>query len=184
MIPSQVANQRGGFSWYAVVTHAGKERLAKFHLGRQGFETYLPMRAPLTRGLAAKPAQPRPMFPRHLFVSVDLNAPGWRSIYSTIGVSSVLTTGSGEASRPRAVPNFVIEALQAREINGLVVLDRPEVAAAVCPHKKGDTVRIGMGRYADMDAIFEERVDNARVSLLVQLLGREHRVVTHLAHLK
>ena len=183
MIASQVAKQRGGFSWYAVVTHAGKEKLAKYHLGRQGFETYLPMRAPMTRGLAASPSQPRPMFPRWMFVSVDLNAPGWRSIYSTIGVSSVLTIGSGVEARPRPVENWVIERLQAREINGLVVLDEPETPDRPCSHKAGDAVRIGVGRYADMDAIFEERVDKDRVALLVQLLGRAHRVVTQLAHI-
>lgn len=181
MIASQVSKMRGGFSWYAVVAHAGRERLAKYHLNRQGFDVYLPMRAPLGVGRAGVAAEPRPMFPRYLFVSVDLNAPGWRSIYSTIGVASVLMTGTGETARPRPVPNALIERLQAREVDGLVVLDEREPETP-CRHKAGDKGRIGIGRFADMDAVFIERVDKNRAALLVSLLGRDHRVVTHLAH--
>lgn len=183
MIASQVSKMRGGYSWYAVVAHAGRERLAKYHLNRQGFEVYLPMRAPLGVGRAGVAAEPRPMFPRYLFVSVDLNAPGWRSIYSTIGVANVLMTGVGETARPRPVPNALIERLQAREVDGLVVLDE-RVPDAPCKHGKGDKVRINVGRFADMDAMFEERVDANRALLLVSLLGRSHCVIADLAHIK
>lgn len=183
MTASNPNRSQGGYLWYVVITHAGQERLAKYHLGRQGYETYLPMRAPLATGRkgAAAP-EPRPMFPRYLFVAVDLNAPGWRSIYSTIGVHSVIVSGTGEAARPIAAPNGLIEALQAREVNGLVVLP-PREKEAACPHRKGDKVRV-MGRTADYDGVFDERIDANRVALLVSLLGRDSRVVVPLSSLK
>lgn len=176
--------RKGGFSWYVVITHSGQERLAKYHLGRQGFETYLPMRAPLAvrRRRDGSSPEPRPMFPRYLFVAVDLNAPGWRSIYSTIGVHSVITSGIGEAARPAAAPNSLIEALQSREVAGLVVLP-PRDQSKPCPHRKGDRIMV-TGSTADFDAVFEERVDDRRVAVLLSLLGRESRQIVALDAVK
>lgn len=176
--------KRGGHLWYVVVTHAGQERLAKYHLERQRFETYLPMRAPMVaaRKRDGSTPEPRPMFPRYLFVAVDLATPGWRSIYSTIGVHSVICSGVGEQARPIAAPNGLIEQLQAREVNGLVVLP-PRSKDRPCPHAKGDRVKV-VGRTTDYDGVFLERVDATRAALLVSLLGRDSRQVVPLSVLK
>lgn len=174
-----VEKRKGGYLWYVVITHAGQERLAKYHLGRQGYETYLPMRAPLTVGRRkdGSSPEPRPMFPRYLFVAVDLNAPGWRSIYSTIGVHSVICSGVGEQARPIAAPNGLIEALQAREVNGLCIL-APRQVEKPCPYQPGDKLRVRIGRqFGEIDAVFEERIDGNRAAILISLLGRDSRQV-------
>lgn len=182
MISSTVSRIRGGFRWYAVVTHLGRETAAKARLEAQGFHVYLPMLPPVGKGRPWRPARPRPMFPRYLFVSVDLTQPGWRAIHSTLGVADVLSSGQGESRRPLAVRNGYIEALQNREVYGLVALAErePEID---CPYQSGDRVRIKVGPWADLEAIFKERVDQKRVALLVSLLGRDSRVLVDKAAL-
>lgn len=177
MNSSTIEKTKGGYRWYAVVSHGGQERLARHHLERQGFEVYLPMRAPLR---ANRKAGPRPLFPRYLFVSVDLATPGWRAIYSTIGVHTVMMAGSGESARPKAVPGGVIEAIQAREVDGLVIL-KPEEKPV--PFKKGETVAVRGGPLAGLNAIFMEAVDAKRCHLLVSFMGRDSRTTIDLASL-
>jgi len=180
-----VENQKGGFLWYVVITHVGQEKLAKYQLQRQGFEdVYLPMVPPPATSRTRNGVQPgpRPMIPRYLFVSVDLNKPGWRAILSTMGVHDVIMRGSGEAKRPSPIPNRFIEELQVREVNGLVILPprtKAEKAKAACTYRRGDKLRYS-GPTADYDLIFDEMVDGDRVAVLFNLLGRESRQIISL----
>ncbi|PZO07639.1 MAG: hypothetical protein DCF29_03830 [Alphaproteobacteria bacterium] len=167
----------GGYFWYLVIAKRGRERLAKENLERQGFEVYLPMHAPAMRTLSDKPGQapaPRPFLPGYLFVAVDLDAPGWRKIYSTFGVHSIYTSGSGNAARPRALPNSWIEQLQMREVNGLIVM--PGTDGVKSKFERGAAVTYH-GRSADIEAVFIEPVDVKRVAIIVSLLGRDSRQV-------
>lgn len=166
MSASNPTQAKGGYLWYLVIAKRGRETLAKQNLERQGFHTYLPMHAP-GAGI------PRPFLPGYLFVAVDLSEPGWRSLYSTYGVQSIYTTGSGEAARPRAIPNGWIEDLQIREVNGLIVLKPREPDLPIEP---GSPVHLYRGS-ASIDALFLERVDAKRVAILVSLLGRDSRQV-------
>lgn len=168
---------KGGYLWYVVITHVGQERLAKYQLERQGFDVYLPMVPPpvtarVRNGVA--PA-PRPMVPRYLFVSVDVNQPGWSAIRSTMGVHDVIMRGSGETAKPSPIPNRFIEEIQNREVNGLVILphrSKAEKAAAASRYRKGDKLRVS-GPTADYDFIFQEMVDGDRAKVIFTLLGRE-----------
>lgn len=175
MIASQVHSIRGGFSWYLVIAKRGKETLARENLSRQGFEVYLPMHAPTRPAREGAAPIPRPFLPGYLFVSVDLNSPGWRKVYSTFGVQTVYTTGSGDGARPRAIPNRWVEQLQEREVNGLVMM-APKEEAGDLGVEAGAPVHLAIGS-ASINALFVERVDAKRVAILVSLLGRESRQV-------
>lgn len=163
---------RGGFQWYVVVTHHGQERLAKANLRRQGFEVYLPMIPPSARARTRNgvPPSPRPMIPRYLFVCVDINAPGWRDILSTIGVQQLICRGSGVTARPAPIGAGFIEALQAREVAGLVVLPPPDEAKIEARYRRGDKLRL-VGPTADYDVVFQEMVDGDRAKVIFKLLG-------------
>lgn len=175
----------GRSAWYLVGTNSGKERLAQMHLRMQGFETYLPMRAPLKAGAAA-----RPLFPAYLFVRVDLDRPGWRSIYGTIGVKDVLSTGQGDSRRPRAMMRGLVPGLMAMEREGLIPLatargdgeaERPADGAAD-GLAVGDKVIVPFGAAGGViEAVLEERIDARRGVVLISLLGRDSRATVDLA---
>jgi transcriptional antiterminator RfaH len=156
-------------AWYVVQTHANGEVRAACNLVRQGFETYLP-RYLKRRSHARKIERvPAPLFPRYLFVRMDVATQRWRSVCSTFGVSRLVSNGSF----PEPVPARVLNALRAREdAGGYVTLDRrPKFAL-------GEKVRVLTGVFADNLGLFDGMADRDRVAILLDLLGRKVRVVT------
>lgn len=154
--------------WYVVQTQVNAEAKAAGHLARQGFGLYFP-RYRKRRSHARKiDSVVRPLFPRYLFVAIDLATQRWRSIQSTVGVSH-LVSWSGS---PASVDDSVISALKAREDeSGFVRLDRrPRFAP-------GDKVRVLDGAFTDSVAFVEGVTDRERVAILLELLGRKVRVL-------
>jgi transcription antitermination factor NusG len=74
--------------WYVVHSHAQAEASALWHLTNQGFLCFLP-RVPQFRSHARQTRLMRvPLFPRYLFVRLDLSETRWRAI-NRLGVWSV-----------------------------------------------------------------------------------------------
>lgn len=154
--------------WYVVQTRPNAERKAKAHLERQGFEVYLPQYRKRRRHARRVEIVQAPLFPRYVFVAVDMSTQRWRSIQSTIGVSQLVCNGT----EPAPVPPGIIQSLHAREsADGLINVDlRPKFAA-------GDKVRILEGAFGDCQGLFESTTDGERVAILLDLLGRKVRVM-------
>jgi transcriptional antiterminator RfaH len=154
--------------WYVVQTQPNAEAKAVLHLERQGFETYLPRFLKRRRHARRIETIKAPLFPRYLFLRVDLHSQRWRCIQSTIGVSRLVC--SGEA--PGAVGDNIVAGLRAREgADGLVHLGPQSRFAA------GETVRVIEGALASCLGLYEGMADGARVKILLDLLGRKVRVV-------
>jgi transcriptional antiterminator RfaH len=154
--------------WYVAQTHVHAESKATLHLGRQGFEVYLPRYLKQRRHARRVDTVAAPLFPRYLFVSVDMATQRWHSIRSTIGITRLVTNGDV----PAVVPQAIIEGLKRREdTNGLVQLEcRPRFAP-------GDKIRVLNGAFCDALGLFEGIRDQERVAILLDLLGRKVRVV-------
>jgi transcriptional antiterminator RfaH len=153
--------------WYVVHTQPNKEGHADQHLRRQGFTTYLPRYLRSRRHARKTETVARPLFPRYLFVAVDVARDRWRSIHSTVGVSHLLLAGE----EPLSIPDRVVDEIRARETNdGFVALGLPH---GVGP---GSHVRLIDGIFADAKGVLERIADDRRVSILLELLGREVRV--------
>jgi transcriptional antiterminator RfaH len=114
---------------------------------------------------------PTPLFPRYLFVGIDLATQRWRSIFSTVGVSRLVCHGD----IPTPISDQVLETLRAREDKGgYVRLDhRPNFHA-------GDRIRVLEGAFADCLGLYEGMRDSDRVAILLDLLGRKVRVTVDL----
>jgi len=154
--------------WYAVQTHINAENKAALHLERQGYQVYLPRLLKRRRHARRVDTVAAPLFPRYLFVGVDLLAQRWRSIQSTIGVTRLVCSGD----KPALVPSVVIEALHQREDErGFVRLHQPPRFA------QGDSVRIVDGVFTDCLGLYEGMADRERIAVLLDLLGRKARVV-------
>lgn len=153
--------------WYAVHTQSRAEGKARLNLENQGFAVYLPEFLKKRRHGRRTDWVRMPLFPRYLFVGMDVARARWRSINSTFGVISLV----GDGIRPLAVPDAVIDSIRTREDDsGLVRFD------AGPRFRKGDKVRIVEGAFADHEGLFDGSDDKHRVMVLLSLLGREVRV--------
>ena len=153
--------------WYVVHTQPNGEGRADLNLRRQGFATYLPRYARRRRHARRQEVVKRPLFPRYLFVALDLAHDRWRAVHSTFGVNRLVLAGE----EPLPVPDDVIDAIRAREDNdGVVALGLP---AGLGP---GSRVRLVDGIFADAKGVLERIADDRRVAILLELLGREVRV--------
>lgn len=149
-------------AWYAVYTQAGKESLAAQQLRNQDFEVYLPQYQKLRRHAGRAEIVAAPLFPRYLFVGIDVERQRWRSVNGTRGVAGLVMFGE----KPVAIPEPVVAEIRSREDEtGFIQLNNPAF-------RRGQALRIVEGPMADTVALFEEAVDGNRAILLISLLGR------------
>ncbi len=154
--------------WYVVQTQSNAESKAVAHLGRQGFATYLPRYLKRRRHARRVDVVTAPLFPRYLFVEIDMAIQRWRSIYSTTGVSRLICAGDV----PTPVPDHVVAMLKGREdAAGFIQLDRPPL------FRVGDKIRILEGLFSDCLGLYDGMPDRDRVAVLLDLLGRKVRVL-------
>jgi transcriptional antiterminator RfaH len=154
--------------WYVVETHPHAEIKAAAHLHRQGFETYLPRYKKRRSHARRVEIVAAPLFPRYLFVAVDMATQRWRAIQSTFGVARLISHGD----MPAPIQDLVIDGLRRREDEaGLVRIDtRP----AFLP---GENIRVLDGAFEACLGLFECVADRDRVAILLEFLGRKVRIV-------
>jgi transcriptional antiterminator RfaH len=161
-------NQAIDARWYVVQTQVNGEFKAAQNLLRQGFGVYLPRYQKRRRHARRIDVTAKPLFPRYLFVAIDMATQRWRSIQSTFGVTRLVSNGDD----PARVPDGVVAALKAREDEKGFI--RLEGKPAFAP---GDKVRVLAGAFMDSAGLFNGMVDRDRVSILLDMLGRKVRVL-------
>jgi transcriptional antiterminator RfaH len=109
-----------------------------------------------------------PLFPRYVFVSVDVEVQRWRCINSTVGVSKLVCNGD----KPATIQRQILGEIRAREdARGMIeVGDTPRFA-------RGDKIRVLDGVFSECHGLFDDVTDGQRVAILLDLLGRKARVV-------
>jgi transcriptional antiterminator RfaH len=152
--------------WYVVHTQAAAEGKARANLIQQSYETFLPRFKKRRRHARKIDVVLAPLFPRYLFVHLDLESEPWRRINGTFGVISLITFDE----RPTAVPDTVVDGIRARcDASGIIDLKEPEFA-------RGQALRIEEGPMANLIGLFEKVSSDQRVVLLIEMLGRALRV--------
>ena len=155
-------------SWFVVQTHPNTESKAAAHIARQGFATYLPRYLKSRRHARKVETIAAPLFPRYLFVAIDIGKQQWRCIQSTVGVARLVCNGD----KPAVVPATVIDELHEREGDdgSIRMPTRPAFT-------RGDRIRLRIRAFADCPGQFDGLTDNERVTVLLDLLGRKVRAV-------
>lgn len=152
--------------WFTVRTQTAAEAKADANLRNQGFETFLPRFRKLRRHARRVEIVLAPIFPRYLFVNLDLEVQRWRAINGTFGVVSLVTFGQ----LPSAVPAKVIDTIRdGCDAEGVMELPAPEF-------KPGQPVVIERGPLANLVGLFERISGDRQVVLLVEMLGRAMQV--------
>jgi len=157
--------------WFVVRTKPSSERVAEINLQRQGFRSYCPYIA------AARTNVRRvPLFPRYLFVELDLEAALWRSVNGTFGVINLVQFGP----KPSAVPAGVVEEIMSRENEDGLIMLQPEDPSL----RAGDKVVLADGPLDQQFGVIIRLPGQRRAEVLLHLMGRQVKVTTPLSHVR
>ncbi len=154
--------------WHVIYTRPRSESLALQHLERQGFTAYLPRHRKQRRHARRTDWISAPLFPRYMFVLLNVAAARWRAIRSTTGVSDIICQGE----HPLPMMPGVVEELIGRENEEGFVCAGPKLNL-----RKGDKVRIARESLCDQVGLVEAMADKDRVIILLNLLGRQVRAL-------
>jgi transcriptional antiterminator RfaH len=153
-----VTSSPRGARWFCAWTHPVGEFRAELHLAEQDFTVYLPLH--LDRRFVREVGHGHigPMFPRYLFISLDLARDQWRRIYRSRGIAGLI----GEATdRPTPLGIGVVEELIGRTSPRRIV-DDPGSAAFPDPTASRQ-------HWRNLTALSGK----ARSELLLRLFGRD-----------
>src|SRR3989338_8978188 len=154
--------------WFVSHTQPLKEIVAQIHLLEQGYEVYLPRFKKLKKHARKVEEVLSPLFPRYIFICMDISTTQWRQINGTRGISYLLTGSSG---KPSFISTKIIESLKAQEeAPGVVPLHS---VTTLCV---GDKVLLTEGMFKDQLAVLEKFTDTYRVQVLLSLLGKDVRL--------
>jgi transcription elongation factor/antiterminator RfaH len=154
-----------GERWFLVGTLSHREETAETHLRRQGFRPFLPRHWKTVRHARSLRTVTAPVFPRYLFVALNLERDRWRSVNGTTGVASLFMAHN----RPVPVPEGIVETL----IESTDKMGRLDLADAF---KHGQKVRLVAGPFAQALGVFDRLDDAGRVEVLLEIMGGGIRV--------
>lgn len=121
-----------------------------------------------------------PLFPRYMFVRIDIARDRWQEPMKIAGVVGMVYAGGV----PLLVPDNAIDAIKAQEVKGAVPGDVP----ARLVFSVGENVRVTDGPFAAFNAVVEEGLDvpisaiagDERIKVAVHIFGRPTPVELHI----
>ena len=147
--------------WYVAWTQPHAERRAVANLEKQSFLAFCPRFRKSRRHARRLENVLVPLFPRYVFVQLDLSCDRWRAVNSTRGVTNIIIQGE----IPQAVPPGVVESLQ-QQTRADGTIDLTPVLEV------GQSVRITHGPFANLVGTLDQLDSARRVRVLLNLLGR------------
>lgn len=154
-----------GRQWYALATRPRMEGVARENLERQGYRVCLPEIRLRKRRKGRWQEVTEPLFPGYLFVALDLDCDNTAPIRSTLGARGLVRFGLYSPAMPAGSVEFLQRNSQGEE-----------KGSAPLPFAPGDRVRIARGPFVGLEAVYQMQSGDARVQVLLGLLGREHMV--------
>jgi transcriptional antiterminator RfaH len=150
--------------WFLVFTKPAGEGVAQSNLERQGYRVYYPrlLRPALSRGRWVDRIVS--LFPRYLFVQLDVARQSMAPVRSTVGVANIVRFGQQTAF----VPDGIVDALLGRA-DPHSGLHRLNARGAIQP---GARVSVIAGAFEGLEGIFEREAGEDRSIILLKLLGR------------
>lgn len=145
-------------NWYLVFTKPKDEDRVGKKLADNDIEYFCPkLKRPTMRTKRITPVI-EPLFPRYIFVKVDLEK-NFRNIRYTRGVVSFVDFGGG----PVMIDDAIVNEIKSKEVDGFIQYDFEKNK-----YKKNDKLQIKRGVLKDLDVVFESYLSgDERVSLLI-----------------
>jgi transcriptional antiterminator NusG len=157
--------------WYVVHTYAGYEnkvkanlqtRISSMNMEDKIFEVVIPMEDVMEFKGGKKQVVQKKQFPGYLLVRMFLEDDSWYVVRNTPGVTGFV--GSGAKPTP----------LAGREVDKILQVKPVEKLRPRLEFEVGESVRIMSGPFANFTGtILEINVDQSKLKVLVNILGRE-----------
>jgi transcription elongation factor/antiterminator RfaH len=160
VLPSSDRRLEGDERWFLVHTQPNSERRAELHLGAQGFRSHFATMQKTVRHARQLRTVRAPLFPRYLFLILDLGRDRWLSVRSTFGVSSLYTC----EGRPVPVPEGIVETL-------IENTDEANLTLFSSGLTRGQSVRIMSGPFVNFVGTLERLDEAGRVRVLLDMMG-------------
>lgn len=168
--PEPVISAPDEKGWYVAYTQPQREHLAQVHLALQGFEVYLCQYKTFKKSPDGMLEAWQPMFPRYIFFRPAHAGQSISVVHSTRGIAFVLRFGLTPAM------------LKPEELCMLRMMESVQNQADAgqsSPFQPGLKVRLQNCGLSGLEGLVHS-VSSKRVTLLIELLGREKKV--HLEH--
>lgn len=163
MLPQRAHQSK---SWYLVYTKTRQEGIALENLLRQGYGVYLPRVRETRKQNGRRVAIVGPLFPRYLFIHLDIHIDNFAPIRSTVGVTSLVRFGS----EPAQVSDELISFLKNQEgHDGMHEWAKQKYVT-------GERIRVADGVFQGYEGILLARTSRERVLVLLNLLDRQIRM--------
>lgn len=154
-------------SWYVVNTKPKKEFQAAKLFAEGGFTYYNPV--------YKQEGRVRPFFPGYGFLTFDFPEQ-YRTVKYTRGIKRVV----GNKEGPIPIPDAVIRELKAREIGGLIELEKHGAAPQV-----GDEIEVAEGPLKGLRGVFQKEIDDKeRVMILLSYVSYQGQLLIEKGKLK
>tara|TARA_B100001750_G_C15520780_1_gene611339 strand:+ start:3154 stop:3690 length:537 start_codon:yes stop_codon:yes gene_type:complete len=145
--------------WFLVYAKAREEARAKKNLEDQGFEIFLPMISYESR-TKKKLRSLEAMFPRYLFIKINLEKDNWNNIRSTRGVSHVIMFGHKLAEVPYQIIKYLKQKVNENDTVEQKIINQD--------FQRNDTLIIKAGILKGREAQFLSKTGNERVRILLK----------------
>jgi transcription elongation factor/antiterminator RfaH len=146
--------------WYVVHTQPQREVQAAQQLENQDYRVFLPRFFKSRRHARKFETVLAPLFPRYMFIVLNLGRDRWRSVNGTYGVDRLLMR-SGE---PEPVPLGLVEQLAG-------AADANDAVRFSMGLQQGQTIRVTAGPFAELIGKLESLDDQGRVRVLLEIMG-------------
>lgn len=157
-------------SWYVVYCKPRLEACALENIFNQGFETFLPQVRIKRRRNTGTTVVLESMFPRYLFVNLEVGVSDFSKFRSTRGCIDLVRFGG----LPKKVPDGFVETLRSRtDADG--VLDLSNLAASKLA--VGQKARVAEGAFEGLLVEIAELRADDRALVLMEVMGGARKVV-------
>ena len=158
-------NQSLDKKWFIAQIKPNSYRSAIQNLEQQGFQTFLPKMEITQRKENKFIVKYAYVFPGYMFVSFDPHSITWTKINSTYGVSKILTFNK----KPSEISSHLILELKKRYQVNTNQTKKVNL-------QEGDTIKFYAGPFVDLIAKVENVDKNKRIWVILEAMGRKHRV--------
>lgn len=167
--------------WYVFQTKPQAEFFAEWQLNRQKFSTHVPFETIDKKRLGVVYKQEkRALFRTYGFVQFDISIDPWKKICSTYGVKRLF---SADVVTPIPVPEGIVEKLMELPVEEQEVVVEPIEPVPIVQYNEGETLIVDGGHWQNCVGICSYS-DDARITLLMQIMSSEVRVTFKRSNMK